>query len=242
MNYEIKQADAFDLLRSMPDDSVDCVITDPPYSERTHKGHRAGIGIGFDGSNRADLHYGFLSEPNAVSIAAELCRVSRGWVVIMTDHILVVPIQSSMESAGRYAFAPLTYYAPGSRTRLGGDGPASWSIWIVVSRPRHEPYSKWGTLPGGYLAGKGWRERNYIGGKPLQLMQCLVRDYSREGDLVFDPFMGSGTTGAAAINMGRRFLGCDSDPDAVALSEKRISAAVKQSLQALPFTKQEKLL
>lgn len=48
--------------------------------------------------------------------------------------------------------------------------------------------------------------------KPLGLMEYLVRTYSNVGDLVVDNAMGSGTTGVAALNLGRRFLGIERDP------------------------------
>lgn len=47
--------------------------------------------------------------------------------------------------------------------------------------------------------------------KPLDLMKWLTATYSREGDLVLDPFMGSGATGEAALALGRRFLGVERD-------------------------------
>jgi len=48
--------------------------------------------------------------------------------------------------------------------------------------------------------------------KPLAMMEHIVRTSSREGDLVFDGFCGSGVSGLAAVGLGRRFLGCDADP------------------------------
>src|SRR5690606_6557501 len=45
--------------------------------------------------------------------------------------------------------------------------------------------------------------------KPVELMDFLVKNSTKPGDLVFDPFMGSGTTGEAAIAAGRRFVGIE---------------------------------
>lgn len=47
--------------------------------------------------------------------------------------------------------------------------------------------------------------------KPVDLMEYLIKTYSNEGDTVLDFAMGSGTTGVACGNLGRRFIGCDSD-------------------------------
>lgn len=61
--------------------------------------------------------------------------------------------------------------------------------------------------------------------KPLELMRWLVRLTSEPGDLVVDPFCGSGTTGAACVAEGRDFIGIDVDPHNCAVSEARISRA-----------------
>jgi adenine-specific DNA-methyltransferase len=63
--------------------------------------------------------------------------------------------------------------------------------------------------------------------KPLDLMRQIIKSSSREGDIVLDPFIGSGTTAVAARNLGRHFIGCDISPEYVAIANKRL---------ALPYT------
>ena len=60
---------------------------------------------------------------------------------------------------------------------------------------------------------------------PLQLAHDHIISWSNEGDTVLDPFMGSGTTGVACVNTGRRFIGIELDPDYFAIAEKRIQEA-----------------
>jgi site-specific DNA-methyltransferase (adenine-specific) len=110
--------------------------------------------------------------------------------------------------------------------RLAGDGPSSWTDWIVVSRTKAQ--NRWGTLRGGYVAGSGWNERHRMGGKPTPLMRLVVCDYSRPDDLVCDPFMGAGTTGVAAVVEGRDFIGIEVDPDAFDIACRRIEQAQRQ--------------
>ena len=62
--------------------------------------------------------------------------------------------------------------------------------------------------------------------KPLKLLERIVRVHSNPGDLVLDFFAGSGTTGQAAANLGRRFLLIDSSPDAVRVMRKRLAPAL----------------
>jgi len=210
--------------------AVDAVITDPPYSARTHAWHdataRGHAGSGSDGASRMGLGYNALTATDVADLAAEYTRLSRGWIVWMCDHILAPSVMLELERRGRYVFAPLPFYAPGSRVRLSGDGPSSWTIWMVVARTAKQ--ARWGTLPGGYLAGPGWRDSERMGGKPTALMDSLVADYTRRGDVVLDSHMGAGTTGVACARMGRRFIGCEIDRQAFDISCERITAAYAQ--------------
>lgn len=219
--------DCFDVLASMGDASVDHVITDPPFSERTHKGHDASAGVsagaGYDGAERQGLGYAPWTLNDVRRYVPEMSRVASGWVAIMTDHTLAPAIADRLEECNRYVFAPLPFYSPGSRVRLSGDGPSSWTDWIIVARTAKQ--SRWGTLPGGYVAGEGWRDREHMGGKPNKLMRAMIRDYSRAGDTILDPFMGSGTTIVAATREGRKAIGVERDPTHYATALRRLTHA-----------------
>lgn len=65
--------------------------------------------------------------------------------------------------------------------------------------------------------------------KPVQLLRYLCRLITPPGGLVLDPFMGSGSTGAAALTEGRRFIGIEQEPEYHAVAQARI-AAVAQTL------------
>jgi 16S rRNA G966 N2-methylase RsmD len=56
----------------------------------------------------------------------------------------------------------------------------------------------------------------------------LIESLTDPGDLVVDPFLGSGTTAAAAVKLGRRFIGCDINPGAVAVAQERLAAAAEK--------------
>lgn len=59
--------------------------------------------------------------------------------------------------------------------------------------------------------------------KPVALMEYLIRTYTNPNDLVLDNTMGSGTTGVAAVQSGRRFIGIERDPDYFAIASRRIN-------------------
>lgn len=64
--------------------------------------------------------------------------------------------------------------------------------------------------------------------KPVELMVWCIDKYSKMGDTIFDPFMGSGTTGVACAQLGRNFVGCEIDKDYFKIAEKRIKQAYMQ--------------
>jgi site-specific DNA-methyltransferase (adenine-specific) len=217
--------DCRDVLPCLP--LVDAVIVDPPYSARCHSGHDSGSGSHKDGSIRTALGYASLSIADVAYLCDEYVKLCNSWVVWMTDSDLALCVRKALESAGRYAFAPLPFYHPGRSVRLAGDGPSSWTDWIVVARTKNQV--RWGTLPGGYVAGSGWNDKERMGGKPTALMLALVKDYSRINDLVLDSHMGSGTTGVACAMLGRRFVGIEIDREAFDIACERIENAYRQA-------------
>lgn len=88
-------------------------------------------------------------------------------------------------------------------------------------------------------------ERVHTTQKPLWLMEALVRDFTDPGEVVLDPFAGSGTTGVAAKRLGRGFIGWERDPKYAAIAERRIRDAREQldiTATMTPRAKQEPLL
>jgi site-specific DNA-methyltransferase (adenine-specific) len=66
--------------------------------------------------------------------------------------------------------------------------------------------------------------------KPVALMEYLIRTYTNEGETVLDNTMGSGTTGVACVNTGRKFIGIECDDEYMKIAEKRIAAATMNVL------------
>lgn len=202
---------------------IDHIICDPPHSDRTHSNHD-------DASHRregrSELSYAALTPADVEALAGAFHQTGAGWIVWLTDFELANHARRTLGALGRTTFVPLPYYHPGRSIRMAGDGPSSWTDLIVVARTKE--HLRWGTLPGGYVAGAGWDDKARMGGKPTRLMQMLVADYSRSGELVCDPFMGAGTTGVACVKEGRRFIGIEIDEAAFDLSCRRIEDAQRQ--------------
>lgn len=68
----------------------------------------------------------------------------------------------------------------------------------------------------------------HIAQKPLQLMMMLISLVTIEGQVVLDPFAGSGTVCVAAKNLGRKYIGIDSDPECIAVAKERLQESSKQ--------------
>lgn len=231
MSYLLHHGDWRSAARAAPQradgTACDALITDAPYSERTHAATASGSRR--DSFSVRPLAYAHWEPREVRSFVQRWAPLTRGWMVSITDHALAPVWARAMEKAGRYVFAPLPYVAAGSRVRLVGDGPSSWTCWIVVSRPRCVPYSRWGTRDGAYVLQPGAKERmDLVGGKPVWLMERLVEDYSRRGDVVCDPCCGAGTTGVAAVRLGRRALLGDIDAAHIELARRRLEVTREQ--------------
>lgn len=214
----------------LPDVECDALICDPPFGARTHKAWRsASAGIATK-LKRAPINFDHWTEEDVGAFVTHWSRRTRGWIVALTSHDLAAAWQDAFEAAGRYSFAPIPCVTWGGSIRLGGDGPSNWTFWAMVARPRTRKFQKWGTLPGAYVSRGGPHARRYNGtsggrGKPIDLMRAIVRDYSRPGDLIADPTAGRGTTGVAALTMGRRFVGAEVDKPTFEAARERLEDA-----------------
>lgn len=197
---------------------VDAVISDPPYSDRTHDGQSEG---------RAAFGYAALSVADAYDFVRAWAPRCRGWIAVMTDDLLAPHFRQAYEEAGRFAFAavPVLQHRP----RLQGDGPGSGTVWLMVSRPRAARWMSWGSLPCWYESATV-RGAAVLGAKPLGLMRAIVRDYSRAGDLICDPCAGGATTLLAAEIEGRRSVGAEMDPETYAKAKVRIDRGITPDL------------
>lgn len=207
----------------------DALITDPPYDARTHDATNKYVSASTlpDGASRASIGYEAMTPGGMRDMIDVLAHRVRGWIAIMTSHTLAQSALDAMARHRRYVFAPIPIIQP--RPRLMGDGPASWTVWLCVSRPRTMEYREWGCLPGAYLSSTD-RTGIVTGAKPLSLMRAIVRDYSRPGELVCDPFAGGATTLIAAASEGRRAIGAEANRDTHEAALRRIKAGIELPL------------
>ena len=200
---------------------VDALVTDPPYCARTHAKHnaRADRGSSYDGADRQRLSYAHWTPEDVAEFVTHWAPRCRGWMCAMTSADLALVYRDAYEAAGLCSFAPVGVYQ--HRPRLSGDGPGSCLVYLMVARPRTAKFARWGSLPGLYQSACD-HTGIVAGGKPIELMRAIVRDYSRPGDLVCDPCAGGGSTLIAAATEGRRALGAELNAATYGLAQARI--------------------
>lgn len=196
-------------------DKVDAVITDPPY------------GIGQDGG-------------------AQRTRGSKktngekmGWDNQRPSKAVFDAIQSAADVQIIWGGNYFADYLPASmgwlywEKRMGGDfadGELAWSS-------QHKALRQFSH----YKKNKGDEHPTQ---KPIELMRWCIEQCKNLPQAILDPFMGSGTTGVAAIQMGRKFIGIEREPKYFEIACKRIEQASKQVDMFIetPVMKQENLI
>jgi hypothetical protein len=195
---------------------VDALITDGPFSKRTHESSR---GMGNERADGSDLdglapNFEHWTGEDVTSFVEAWSPRVRGWMACMCDHELIPAYQHAYERMGRYSFAPVPCVIRGMTVRLCGDGPSSEAVYLMVARPATGEFAHWGTLPGAYH-GPAERGAKHGRGKPRWLLDAIVRDYSRGNDLVCDPLAGYGVTLLSALLQRRRAIGAEMDEASV---------------------------
>ncbi len=217
-NFALSQLDAVAFLRGLPAESVDLVVTDPAY-ESLEK-HRA-IGT----TTRLKVSAGssnpwFRVFPNArfAELFAEVHRVLKRdtHFYLMCDPETAFIVKPIAEAAGFKFWKPLVWDK--SSIGMGYHYRARYEFIMFFEKGKRRlkdlgiaDVLEVPRVRGGYPAEK-----------PSALSQILIGQSSSEGDLVIDPFMGSGSVGVAALELGRRFSGNDVADEALKLARERL--------------------
>lgn len=231
--YTIHHGDAMAYLLDLPDACVDAVITDPPYSSGgQYRGDRAGSTtrtkyVGgkdrhtylpdFGGDNRDQRSFAYWCQ----LWLTQCLRVTKpGGVLTVSSDWRQLPTVTDAIQAGGWTWRGILAWAkPDPRPQLGRPSNACEFIAWATNGPREIVGE---CLPGWWLV-QTPRDRHHITEKPLSVMRDLVK-LAPVGGLVLDPFMGSGTTGVAALLEGRRFLGVDMSDAYVDVARQRLAS------------------
>jgi site-specific DNA-methyltransferase (adenine-specific) len=233
---DLRQQECLTLLGSLPDESVDVVVTDPAYSgmnQHLKLGHgrivgdyRGGAGGGLDGKWFAEFH----DDPQTFGTFLAECRR----VLKPNRHLYLMFDSYSLLSLG-----------PHVREHFALKNVIVWDKTLLgmghYFRRRHELV---------LFACKGrrklsrrdlpdvWRIRRllrapYPTQKPVELFQAMLCASTEPGFLVCDPFMGSGSSAIAALRHGCRFVGGDSAERAVDMARRRVDEFLARGVDPL---------
>lgn len=216
--FDVSVLDAVEWLRAQPAESIDCVITDPAY-ESLEKHRAIGTTTRLKHSKSSSNDW-FTVFPNArfAELFDEAFRVLKRntHLYLFCDAETMFVAKPEAERAGFRFWKPLVwdkktigmgyhyraryefilFFEKGKR-RLNDLGVAD-----VISVPRVH--------------------RGYPAEKPPAVSEVLITQSTVPGELVADPFMGSGSVGVAALHAGRRFAGTDLNPEAARLTVERL--------------------
>lgn len=223
-------------LASLPDLSVDVTITDPPYEAEAHtkqrrqKGkHTVAGSEEFREVSEAPLMFAPITEKERSHVAAEIARTTRSCAVVFCQAEAIDAWRKALERGGLAYRRSIPWVKPDAMPSLHGRWPGQSYEAIVVATRRGARPCPIGGKAVYYAFVRDRFGYNGIGKsphpttKPLSLMRALVEDFSAPGELVLDPFAGSGSTGVACNMLGRRFLGWELSPDYHAIASRRLN-------------------
>lgn len=224
-NCRLLLGDCLEILPTLG--KVDHVISDPPYEDELHKamgrirrndGRVMVDDLGFEGVNT-----------DRASIVKEIVAVSSGWAILFTLAEGVRAWRDELQACAAKYDTCIAWIKPDSTPRMNGQGPAR-GFECAVTAWCGTGYRKWNS--GGkrgvytYLTNNRERDGRHPTEKPIGLMSEILADFTALGQLVCDPFMGSGTTGISCARLGRRFVGIERDETHFETACERIQDAV----------------
>lgn len=209
--YENKiiNADCLDILKQLPDKCIDLVLTDPPYGIKADKGTK-----GFGSSKNRIYQAGWDNETPEKMVFDEIKRISKNQIIFggnyFTDKLEVSKCWIVWDKVGENNFKN-----PFSDVEL------AWTSFSKVCK-------KYLCIQQGFINEDKKQPRLHPTQKPLKLFECILKDYTNEGDLILDCFSGSGTTAIACHNLKRRFICIEKDPEYWKASIERLENHKKQ--------------
>jgi site-specific DNA-methyltransferase (adenine-specific) len=221
----------------LPTLSADHVIADPPYEDELHAAfgrkiqRNDGAHLPRSANMLKPIEFAGINADRA-EIARLCVEASEGWCVLFTLAEGVMAWRDGLQAAGAKYDTCCAWIKPDSAPRFNGQGPAR-GFECFVTAWCASGYRSWNA------GGKRGVYRHCVNGperhgthpteKPRALMSEIIGDFTRYAQTILDPFMGSGTTGVAAVQMGRDFIGIEREPKYFDIACRRIEEAQKQA-------------
>jgi site-specific DNA-methyltransferase (adenine-specific) len=226
---ELHLGDCRDVLRQLHRRGIkaDLLLTDPPYNISNETGiiTRRGGKLGNTTDIAPKFEFDHKIEPEDwIPLASKVLKKDAVAVIFLS----LQQVPAVLESLKKEGFDKVRVSAwikpnptPQARKRKWCTG---LELFIIATRGEKYHYNwREGQHPGYIIAPpvKG-KKRVHETQKPEKVMNDIVRWWSFSGDLVLDPFMGSGSSGVAAVKHGRNFIGIEINPRYYEIAKKRI--------------------
>lgn len=228
---------------------VDHVISDPPFETEAHTKQRRSLkdatqkrGAVNKGEVRrieSTLSFPAISESDRALVSREFGRMAARWTVLFCQIEAIWSWRQVLVTGGLDWVRGGVWLKPNGMPQFTGDRPGQgFESLAIAHAPGRKRWNGGGrhavwTCNLDHHAGAGGQNIHPTK-KPELLMLELVKDFTDLNEVILDPFCGSGTTGIAALRLGRRFIGVERDPSFAALSRDRLAAEEQCStLEAL---------
>jgi site-specific DNA-methyltransferase (adenine-specific) len=234
--WSVITGDCLKVLAELGERAVDHTISDPPYEAAAHtKQRRLTVtgtkGNAFSANGRkvaeAPLSFEPITEAQRDQVAAEVARVSKRWQIVFCQVEAANLWSRSLVEGGANVRRIGIWVKPDGMPQLTGDRPGmGYETLVFAHRPGR---SRWngGGKTAVFTHNKACAERLHETQKPIALMVELIELFTDPGDLVLDPYCGSGSTGAACLRLGRRFLGIEKSETYAATARERLDAEAR---------------
>lgn len=230
-NCTLYHGDCLEIMQTL--DSVNHIISDPPYEEALHQSKNSLVrSLRTDkGPNLKGLDFNSIDLiRNDVVDNSE--RVCIGWVIYFCTIEGVAKWADSINNSPMKYKRACLWVKPDSTPQLNGQGPAQGAECFVTAW-NGKGVAKWnaGGKRGVYTHNTNSRARDgrHPTEKPVNLFKELLKDFTNVAEIILDPFMGSGTTGVACAKLGRKFIGIELDETYFNIACERIQKAYDQS-------------
>lgn len=216
--FDVSVLDAVDWLRAQPTESVDLVVTDPAY-ESLEKHRAIGTTTRLKHSKSSSNDW-FAVFPNArfSDLFTEAYRVLKRntHLYLFCDPETMFIAKPEAERAGFRFWKPLVWDK--KTIGMGYHYRARYEFILFFEKGKR----RLNDLGVADIISVPRIHRGYPAEKPPAVSEVLIKQSSAPGELVADPFMGSGSVGVAALRTRRRFCGTDLNPEAVRLTSDRL--------------------
>ena len=233
----LMQGDCLERMEEIPDGSVDMVLTDPPYGATACKWDSViPLEPMWEQLKRVIKPNGAIvmtaSQPFTTTLISSNMKMFKYcwvWQKQKPTNFFQVKTQPLKEHEDVVVFcrSKVNYYPQGTKPVSIKNGRKNKSSNIYSKYDGGDYVQKVGNYPRSiqFVPTEGDKNRLHPTQKPVALMEYLIKTYTNEGETVLDFTMGSGTTGVAAKNLNRKFIGIELDQEYFKITQERISAA-----------------